>query len=71
MVIGVLPSLLVVVGGNFLRRTIVEAGHVSSQDARTTLWNAKPSVHAPFEKDTGYEWRYSRHSSVGAGSIRA
>ena len=51
MVIGVLPSLLVVVGGNFLRRTIVEAGHVSSQDARTTLWNAKPSVHAPFKKE--------------------
>ncbi len=51
MVIGVLPSLLVVVGGYFLRRTIVEAGHVSSQDARTTLWNAKPSVHAPFKKE--------------------
>jgi formate-dependent nitrite reductase membrane component NrfD len=42
MVIGVLPSLLVVVGGYFLRRTIVEAGHVSSQDARTTLWHAQP-----------------------------
>jgi len=39
--IGVLPSLLVLVGGYFLRRTIVEAGHTSSQDARTTLWNAK------------------------------
>lgn len=41
IMIGVLPSLLVLVGGYFLRRTIVEAGHTSSQDARTTLWNAK------------------------------
>jgi formate-dependent nitrite reductase membrane component NrfD len=41
MVLGLLPSLLVVVGGYFLRRTIVEAGHLSSQDARTTLWNAR------------------------------
>ena len=39
--IGILPSLLVLVGGFFLRRTIVLAGHTSSRDARTTLWNAK------------------------------
>jgi len=39
--IAVLPSLLVLVGGYFLRRTMIEAGHTSSQDARTTLWNAK------------------------------
>jgi formate-dependent nitrite reductase membrane component NrfD len=38
---GVLPSLLVLLGGYFLRRTIIEAGHVSSQDARTTLWHAR------------------------------
>lgn len=38
---GVLISLLVLIGGYFLRRTIVEAGHTSSRDARTTLWNAK------------------------------
>ncbi|MDQ6661676.1 MAG: polysulfide reductase NrfD, partial [Chloroflexota bacterium] len=38
---GILPSLLVLVGGYFLRRTMIEAGHTSSQDARTTLWNAK------------------------------
>lgn len=38
---GILASLLVLVGGYFLRRTIVEAGHNSSRDARTTLWNAK------------------------------
>jgi len=37
----VLPSLLVIIGGFFLRRTLVKAGHTSSQDARTTLWNAK------------------------------
>jgi formate-dependent nitrite reductase membrane component NrfD len=41
ILLGVLPSLLVVVGGYFLRRTVVEAGHISSQDARTTLWNAR------------------------------
>ena len=39
--IGILPSLLVIIGGLFLRRTIVKAGHTSSQNARTTLWNAK------------------------------
>jgi formate-dependent nitrite reductase membrane component NrfD len=38
---GLLISLLVIVGGYFLRRTIVEAGHTSSKDARTTLWQAK------------------------------
>ena len=39
--LGVLPSLLVLVGGYFLRRTVVQAGHMSSTDARTTLWNAR------------------------------
>ncbi len=38
---GVLISLLVLTGGYFLRHTIVEAGHTSSADARTTLWNAR------------------------------
>ncbi|MFL5625062.1 MAG: NrfD/PsrC family molybdoenzyme membrane anchor subunit [Ktedonobacteraceae bacterium] len=38
---GVLVSLLVLLGGYFLRRTMIEAGHTSSMDARTTLWNAK------------------------------
>jgi formate-dependent nitrite reductase membrane component NrfD len=38
---GILISLLVLIGGYFLRKTIVEAGHTSSKDARTTLWNAK------------------------------
>ncbi len=38
---GLLISLLVLAGGYFLRRTMIEAGHVSSADARTTLWNAK------------------------------
>ena len=38
---GLLISVLVLVGGYFLRRTMVEAGHTSSSDARTTLWNAK------------------------------
>lgn len=38
---GMLISLLVLVGGYFLRRTIIEAGHSSSADARTMLWNAK------------------------------
>lgn len=41
IVAGLLPSLLVLVGGYFLRRTIINAGHLSSQDARTTLWNAR------------------------------
>lgn len=39
---GLLISLLVLVGGYFLRKTIVEAGHISSKNARTTLWNARP-----------------------------
>jgi formate-dependent nitrite reductase membrane component NrfD len=38
---GLLISLLVLVGGYFLRRTMIEAGHSSARDARTTLWNAK------------------------------
>jgi formate-dependent nitrite reductase membrane component NrfD len=38
---GIVVSLLVLVGGYFLRRTMIEAGHTSSADARTTLWNAK------------------------------
>ena len=38
---GILISLMVLIGGYFLRRTIVEAGQASSIDARTTLWNAK------------------------------
>lgn len=38
---GLFISVLVLVGGYFLRRTMIEAGHTSSRDARTTLWNAK------------------------------
>jgi len=38
---GILISLLVLTGGYFLRRTIVESGRTSSRDAKTTLWNAK------------------------------
>jgi formate-dependent nitrite reductase membrane component NrfD len=38
---GLLISLLVLMGGYFLRRSMIEAGHTSSMDARTTLWNAK------------------------------
>jgi formate-dependent nitrite reductase membrane component NrfD len=38
---GIVVSLLVLMGGYFLRRTMIEAGHTSSADARTTLWNAK------------------------------
>lgn len=38
---GLLISLLVLIGGYFLRKTIVEAGHTSSKDARTTLWHAQ------------------------------
>jgi len=38
---GIVVSLLVLMGGYFLRRTMVEAGRASSEDARTTLWNAK------------------------------
>jgi formate-dependent nitrite reductase membrane component NrfD len=39
---GLLISVLVLTGGYFLRRTMIEAGHTSSKDARTTLWNARP-----------------------------
>lgn len=38
---GLVISLLVLMGGYFLRRTMIEAGRSSSTDARTTLWNAK------------------------------
>ena len=38
---GIVISLLVLMGGYFLRRMMIEAGHTSSTDARTTLWNAK------------------------------
>src|SRR6266487_6418088 len=38
---GILVSILVLIGGYFLRRTLIEAGHTSSTDARTTLWNAR------------------------------
>ncbi len=38
---GLMIPVLVLVGGYFLRRTLIEAGHASSRDARTMLWNAK------------------------------
>ena len=38
--VGLVISLLVLVGGYFLRRTIIHAGYVSSRDARTTLYTA-------------------------------
>src|SRR3989440_5152610 len=38
---GLVFSLLGLVGGYFLRSTIIEAGQTSSKDARTTLWNAQ------------------------------
>jgi formate-dependent nitrite reductase membrane component NrfD len=38
---GLLISALVLLGGYFLRRTLIEAGRTSSTDARTTLWNAR------------------------------
>ena len=38
---GILISLLVLVGGYFLRKTIVDSGHASSKNARTTLWHAR------------------------------
>lgn len=37
----ILVSLLVLTGGYFLRRTMIQAGHTSSRDAATTLWNAR------------------------------
>jgi len=39
--IGIVISLLVLIGGYFLRRTMIDAGCTSSLDARTTLWNAR------------------------------
>ncbi len=39
--IGLFISVLVLIGGYFLRYTMIYAGHVSSKDARTTLWNAR------------------------------
>ena len=39
--IGIVISLLVLIGGYFLRRTMIEAGRTSSLDARTTLRNAR------------------------------
>ncbi len=38
---GLLISLLVLMGGYFLRRTMIKAGRSSSMDARSTLWNAR------------------------------
>src|SRR5260370_35086341 len=38
---GLLISLFVLVGGYFLRPTIIEAGHIASRDPRTPLWNAQ------------------------------
>jgi formate-dependent nitrite reductase membrane component NrfD len=38
---GLFVSLLVLIGGYLLRRTMIEAGRIASRDARTTLWNAK------------------------------
>ncbi len=40
-VTGLAVSVLALIGGYFLRKTMVEAGHSSSRDARTTLWNAR------------------------------
>ncbi|HCI81700.1 MAG TPA: hypothetical protein DHW02_18640, partial [Ktedonobacter sp.] len=39
--IGIFISLLALVGGYFLRHTLIYAGKTSSRDARTTLWNAR------------------------------
>lgn len=38
---GIVISMLVLMGGYFLRRTMIEAGRASSADARTTLWTAR------------------------------
>lgn len=38
---GLLISVMILVGGFFLRKTMIEAGKVSSKDARTTLWNGR------------------------------
>lgn len=40
-VTGLAVSVLALIGGYFLRKMMVEAGHSSSRDARTTLWNAR------------------------------
>jgi formate-dependent nitrite reductase membrane component NrfD len=37
---GILISLLVLIGGYFLRKTLIDAGYTSSMDAQSTLWNA-------------------------------
>lgn len=39
--LGMIVSLMILVGGYFLRRSVVKAGHASARDARTTLWNAR------------------------------
>jgi hypothetical protein len=38
---GLIISIVVLIGGYFLRRTLIDAGHASSRDARTTSWNAR------------------------------
>ncbi|HEY4387399.1 MAG TPA: NrfD/PsrC family molybdoenzyme membrane anchor subunit [Ktedonobacteraceae bacterium] len=38
---GMLIALIALIGGYFLRKTVVEAGPVSGDDARTSLWNAR------------------------------
>ncbi|GCE13215.1 NrfD/PsrC family molybdoenzyme membrane anchor subunit [Tengunoibacter tsumagoiensis] len=39
--VSLLISGLILMGGYFLRRTMIDAGHSSSKDARTVLWNAR------------------------------
>ncbi len=48
---GILISLLVLMGGYFLRRTMIRAGHTSSRDARTTLWNTQ-KPHSGTDRST-------------------
>jgi formate-dependent nitrite reductase membrane component NrfD len=38
---GLIIALIAIIGGYFLRKTVVEAGPVSGDDARTSLWNAR------------------------------
>ncbi|GAC1354329.1 MAG: polysulfide reductase NrfD [Ktedonobacteraceae bacterium] len=38
---GLAVSVLVLIGGYFLRHDMIEAGRSSSRDTRTTLWNAR------------------------------
>jgi formate-dependent nitrite reductase membrane component NrfD len=38
---GLIISTVALIGGYFLRRILIDAGHTSSRDARTTLWNAR------------------------------